>query len=39
MDHSSGGEYGERRRRDFFVEHLLSVTPPDWNKIEKKEEK
>jgi dipeptidyl aminopeptidase/acylaminoacyl peptidase len=39
VGHSSGGEYGERRRRDFFVEHLLSVTPPDWNRVEKKEEK
>ena len=29
--HSSGGDYGERRRRDFFVKHLLGVDPPDWN--------
>ncbi|MBN2417184.1 DPP IV N-terminal domain-containing protein [bacterium] len=29
--HSYGGEYGERRRMDFFVEHLMGVTPPDWN--------
>ncbi|MFC1545753.1 S9 family peptidase, partial [Gemmatimonadota bacterium] len=29
--HTSGGEYGERRRRDFFVKHLLGVEPPDWN--------
>ncbi len=29
--HTSGGEYGERRRRDFFVKHLLGVDPPDWN--------
>ncbi|NLE35865.1 MAG: prolyl oligopeptidase family serine peptidase [Bacteroidales bacterium] len=35
MKHSSGGEYGERRRMDFFVEHLLGVKPPDWNKKEK----
>jgi dipeptidyl aminopeptidase/acylaminoacyl peptidase len=39
VGHSSGGEYGERRRRDFFVKHLMGVSPPDWNKIEKKEEK
>ena len=39
MGHSSDGEYGERRRRDFFVEHLLGVIPPVWNKMEKKEEK
>jgi dipeptidyl aminopeptidase/acylaminoacyl peptidase len=35
MQHSSGGTYGERRRQDFFVEHLLGVKPPDWNKKEK----
>src|SRR5437667_262707 len=33
--HSAGGDYGERKRFDFFVHHLLSVEPPDWNKIEK----
>ena len=31
MGHSSGGEYGERKRRDFFVKHLLKVDPPAWN--------
>lgn len=31
MGHSSGGEYGERKRRDFFVKHLLNVDPPIWN--------
>jgi dipeptidyl aminopeptidase/acylaminoacyl peptidase len=30
MGHSMGGEYGERRRRDFFVKHLLGVEPPNW---------
>jgi hypothetical protein len=29
--HSPGGEYGERKRFDFFVHHLLGVEPPDWN--------
>ncbi|MDO8835123.1 MAG: DPP IV N-terminal domain-containing protein [Vicinamibacterales bacterium] len=29
--HGSGGTYGERRRFDFFVQHLLGQTPPDWN--------
>jgi len=29
--HTAGGDYGERRRMDFFVRHLLGVTPPDWN--------
>jgi dipeptidyl aminopeptidase/acylaminoacyl peptidase len=31
MGHSGGGEYGERKRRDFFVKHLLGVDPPQWN--------
>jgi dipeptidyl aminopeptidase/acylaminoacyl peptidase len=29
--HTAGGDYGERRRLDFFVRYLLGVTPPDWN--------
>ncbi|MFO7767581.1 MAG: DPP IV N-terminal domain-containing protein [bacterium] len=29
--HTSGGSYGERRRRDFFVRHILGIEPPDWN--------
>lgn len=33
MGHSGGGKLGERKRRDFFVKHLLDVDPPDWNKI------
>jgi dipeptidyl aminopeptidase/acylaminoacyl peptidase len=31
MGHTDGGNYGERRRRDYFVRHLLGVEPPDWN--------
>jgi dipeptidyl aminopeptidase/acylaminoacyl peptidase len=30
LGHSSGGKFGERKRRDFFVRHLLGVTPPAW---------
>lgn len=30
MGHSSGGEYGEHKRRDYFVKHLLGVEPPVW---------
>ncbi|GAA4460413.1 S9 family peptidase [Nibrella saemangeumensis] len=30
MNHSSGGDYGERKRRDFFVRHLIGVEPPAW---------
>jgi dipeptidyl aminopeptidase/acylaminoacyl peptidase len=29
--HGSGGAYGNRRRRDFFVRHLLGIEPPNWN--------
>ncbi len=29
--HGSGGAYGTRRRRDFFVRHLLGIEPPDRN--------
>ncbi len=31
LNHTSGGAYGERRRRDYFVQHLLGVIPPDRN--------
>jgi dienelactone hydrolase len=31
MNHTNGGAYGERRRRDYFVRHLLGVEPPDRN--------
>lgn len=34
MKHTSGGVYGERKRRDFFVKYLLGTNPPDWNMIE-----
>lgn len=30
MGHSTGGEYGERKRRDFFVRHLYKIEPPAW---------
>ena len=32
--HGSGGRYGERKRFDFFVRHMLGMTPPDWNGAE-----
>jgi len=32
MNHTSGGKYGERKRRDFFVKHILGYDPPNWNK-------
>jgi dipeptidyl aminopeptidase/acylaminoacyl peptidase len=31
FDHTDGGPYGERKRRDFFVRWLLGKTPPNWN--------
>ncbi|MCH8979229.1 MAG: hypothetical protein IH945_08300, partial [Armatimonadetes bacterium] len=31
FSHTGGGPYGERKRRDFFVRHLLGVNPPEWN--------
>jgi dipeptidyl aminopeptidase/acylaminoacyl peptidase len=37
--HSQGGEYGERKRFDFFVHHLIGVEPPDWNIQPKKDPK
>ncbi|TDH26590.1 S9 family peptidase [Segetibacter sp. 3557_3] len=30
MGHSMGGDYGEHKRRDFFVKHLIGVDPPEW---------
>ncbi len=30
-NHTSGDKYGERKRRDFFVKHLLGIEPPEWN--------
>lgn len=33
MGHSSGGEFGERKRKDFFVKHLMDVDPPSWEEI------
>lgn len=35
MAHSAGGAFGERKRRDYFVQHLLGVTPPLWSEIYK----
>jgi dipeptidyl aminopeptidase/acylaminoacyl peptidase len=32
-DHGTGGEYGVRKRNDFFVEHLLGQRPPRWNRL------
>jgi dipeptidyl aminopeptidase/acylaminoacyl peptidase len=29
--HGGGGRHGDRRRKDFFREHLLGITPPNHN--------
>lgn len=34
MRHTSGGIYGEHKRMDFFVKHLLGVDPPEWSLFE-----
>ena len=33
-DHTSGGAYGEHKRRDFFVKWLLGVDPPQWSELQ-----
>ncbi|MCI1682344.1 MAG: S9 family peptidase [Bacteroides sp.] len=32
-NHTMGGTYGEHKRYDFFVRHLLNVTPPAWDLV------
>jgi dipeptidyl aminopeptidase/acylaminoacyl peptidase len=32
-DHTDGGPYGDHKRRDFFVKHLLGVNPPSWSEV------
>jgi dipeptidyl aminopeptidase/acylaminoacyl peptidase len=34
--HGPGGAYGEHKRFDFFVRHLLGVRPPDWTDLDRK---
>ena len=34
--HGAGGAYGEHKRFDYFVRHLLGATPPEWTAKEKK---
>ena len=29
--HTDGGRFGDRKRTDFFVKHLLQMEPPKWN--------
>ena len=34
--HTSGGAYGDHKRYDYFVQHLLGVRPPEWKDLEAK---
>lgn len=34
--HTMGDDYGEHKRYDFFVKHLLGVNPPKWEEIKSK---
>jgi dipeptidyl aminopeptidase/acylaminoacyl peptidase len=31
LDHTGGGPYGERKRRDFLIRHLHGAETPEWN--------
>lgn len=33
--HTMGDDFGEHKRYDFFVKHLMGVNPPSWDKIKK----
>ena len=33
VSHTMGGEYGEHKRFDFFVKHLMNVNPTAWNEV------
>ncbi len=34
-NHTLGGDYGEQKRRDFFVKTFYNQATPDWNKVVK----
>ena len=34
--HTMGETFGDHKRMDFFVRHLLGVRPPQWKELEKK---
>jgi hypothetical protein len=33
------GAYGNKKRYDFFVQHVLDVKPADWNRVDKEKGK
>lgn len=37
--HTMGESFGEHKRFDFFVRHLMGVTPPSWDEIEARSHK
>lgn len=34
--HTMGEDFGEHKRYDFFVRHLMGVTPPSWDQVRTK---
>lgn len=36
VGHTMGGSYGEHKRYDFFVKHLMKVLPPAWDEVKGK---
>jgi dipeptidyl aminopeptidase/acylaminoacyl peptidase len=36
--HGMGGDYGVRKLYDFFVQHLLGITPTNWNRSEEQKQ-
>jgi dipeptidyl aminopeptidase/acylaminoacyl peptidase len=33
VGHTMGESYGEHKRYDFFVRHLMEVNPPKWTEV------
>ena len=38
VSHTMGERYGEHKRFDFFVRHLLGITPPKWEEVNSSQE-
>lgn len=36
VGHTMGGDFGEHKRFDFFVKHLMGIQPPAWNLLQQK---
>ena len=37
--HTMGESYGDHKRYDFFVRHLLGKNPPSWDELERRRKK